>query len=41
MSLGISGRHIRTISMGEEDPMACNNTEEGRMKNRRAVVEFK
>ena len=40
-SLGISGHHIRTMSMGEADPAACNSTEEGRMQNRRAVVEFK
>ena len=39
--LGVSGHRVRTMSMGENDPIACNSTEEGRTQNRRAVVEFK
>lgn len=35
---GISGAKIKTVSKGERNPIASNDTEEGRAKNRRAVV---
>lgn len=38
MNNGISGSKIKTISKGEHQPIASNDTEEGRSKNRRAVV---
>ncbi len=41
MGLGVTGHRFRVMSMGEHDPAACNSTEEGRIQNRRAVIEFK
>lgn len=39
ISKGISGLRITTIGMGPDDPIAPNDTEEGRYKNRR--IDFK
>ncbi len=40
---GIDGKRIKTAGYGEEAPIASNNTEEGRQKNRRveAVIDTK
>ncbi len=38
MDNGIPGSKIKTVSKGEHQPIASNETEEGRSKNRRAVV---
>ena len=38
MDNGIPGAKIKTVSKGENQPIASNETEEGRSKNRRAVV---
>lgn len=40
---GIDGKRIKTAGYGEDAPIASNNTEEGRQKNRRveAVIEAK
>jgi OOP family OmpA-OmpF porin len=35
---GISGMRIRTLGMGEQDPIASNDTPEGRADNRRVVL---
>ena len=35
---GIAGAKIKTVSEGERNPIASNDTEEGRAKNRRAVI---
>lgn len=41
MKEGIAGDRISSYGLGEENPIADNNTEEGRAKNRRVVVEIK
>jgi outer membrane protein OmpA-like peptidoglycan-associated protein len=38
MSLGIAGQRISTRGMGEHDPIATNETAEGRQLNRRVEV---
>lgn len=35
---GISGSKIKTVTKGERNPIETNDTEEGRNKNRRAVI---
>ncbi len=40
MSLGISGSRVRTISYGEERPLAIGDSEDAWAKNRRAHFEF-
>jgi OOP family OmpA-OmpF porin len=35
---GVSGMRIRTLGMGEQDPIASNDTPEGRAANRRVVL---
>lgn len=35
---GIPGEKIKTVSKGEREPIATNQTDEGRSKNRRAVI---
>ncbi len=37
---GIEASRIKTFGMGEENPIAPNNTVEGRRRNRRAEIEF-
>ena len=37
---GIESSRIKILGMGETNPIASNNTEEGRRRNRRAEVEF-
>ncbi len=37
---GIDKTRIKTSSKGQSDPVADNNTEEGRAKNRRAVIKI-
>ncbi len=37
---GVSSYQIQTMSKGEQDPIGCNSTEEGRLENRRAVIRF-
>ncbi len=39
-SQGIAAKRISTVGMGEENPVADNDTAEGRRKNRRVVVEI-
>lgn len=41
MQNGISGSKINASSKGQTDPIASNTTEEGKAKNRRAVVTLK
>ena len=41
IGMGINANRIHIKSKGENDPAACNSTEEGRMQNRRAVIKFK
>lgn len=36
---GVSSSQIQTVAMGRKEPMASNNTAEGRAKNRRVEVE--
>jgi outer membrane protein OmpA-like peptidoglycan-associated protein len=38
---GISGNKITCTSKGHDEPVADNNTPEGRAKNRRTVIQFK
>jgi outer membrane protein OmpA-like peptidoglycan-associated protein len=38
ISLGVSGSRIRTIGLGETNPVASNDTEEGRRRNRRVEI---
>ena len=40
MGQGISAHRFRIATMGENDPVACNGTEDGRAQNRRAVINF-
>ena len=37
-SLGIDGYRLRTVGMGETDPVASNDTEYGRQQNRRVEI---
>ncbi|NNF58473.1 MAG: OmpA family protein [Rhodothermaceae bacterium] len=37
-SLGIDGYRLRTVGMGESDPVASNDTEYGRQQNRRVEI---
>ena len=37
-SLGVAGDRLRTISYGEEVPVAPNDTAEGRQQNRRVEL---
>jgi outer membrane protein OmpA-like peptidoglycan-associated protein len=37
-SLGVSGSRISTVGLGESNPVASNNSEEGRQQNRRVEV---
>lgn len=41
VSQGIPAAKITTLGKGESQPVATNNTEEGRQKNRRVDIEFK
>ncbi len=41
LGLDFKGRRIHTMSMGEQNPVATNHTEDGRAMNRRAVIELK
>ncbi len=38
--VGISGKHFIVKSQGEKNPIASNNTEAGRNKNRRVVIKL-
>ncbi|HMB59516.1 MAG TPA: OmpA family protein, partial [Xanthomonadales bacterium] len=38
VSLGVDGSRITSVGMGEDFPIATNDTEEGRSKNRRVDV---
>jgi outer membrane protein OmpA-like peptidoglycan-associated protein len=40
ISLGIDGKRIDAVGRGIADPIASNDTEDGRMKNRRVEVSF-
>jgi len=37
---GVSGDKLRAVGMGEEQPVATNDTAEGRAKNRRVEVKI-
>jgi outer membrane protein OmpA-like peptidoglycan-associated protein len=38
MSLGVSGERMRAVGMGEDYPIASNDSEDGRSRNRRVDV---
>jgi outer membrane protein OmpA-like peptidoglycan-associated protein len=38
MTLGVAGSRISTVGLGEENPVASNETEEGRRQNRRVEI---
>ncbi len=40
VSLGVKSENIKAVGYGEEDPIASNNTKEGRKENRRVVIEL-
>ena len=41
VKLGAPAKNINCVSRGPNEPVADNDTEEGRAKNRRATVELK